>query len=400
MLPSFSGERRGSIVKKLEKLTEIIEKMSPRKLMLLCGSAALAVFLLLYVILSALFPEQKPGNVAAGNVTVVEAARDIAPQTVLTEEMLKTVEVPANLVPAGALTDKKQALGKKTGIDLFAGDILTERKLTSHGGGFVGMIPDGMRAVSFGVNDVTGVSGFAKPGDKVDILLVTDKEGNGIVSKTLLKDVLILAVNKSSDRPQGTTTQTSGSDKKTLPNGSQPGGNSGSTGSMGTPSVVTVALTPYDAAKLIGSSRIGQLQMMLRPADGSTEDKSIGYYVIPLPGSSQASTPAPAPAVPRDYTPRPAPQAPAETVEATPADCRVSKSFGEPVQPGGNDHDQLQQTDGPPCDGGHFGNDGTGAGRNHPECGGERVPVYGSFGNHPAGSGESGNRRCAAPFRQ
>ncbi|MGN8781583.1 Flp pilus assembly protein CpaB [Acidaminococcus fermentans] len=296
-------------MKKLEKLTEIIEKMSPRKLMLLCGSAALAVFLLLYVILSALFPDQKPGNVAAGNVTVVEAARDIAPQTVLTEEMLKTVEVPANLVPAGALTDKKQALGKKTGIDLFAGDILTERKLTSHGGGFVGMIPDGMRAVSFGVNDVTGVSGFAKPGDKVDILLVTDKEGNGIVSKTLLKDVLILAVNKSSDRPQGTT-QTSGSDKKTLTSGSQPAGNSGSTGSMGTPSVVTVALTPYDAAKLIGSSRIGQLQMMLRPADGSAEDKSIGYYVIPLP-NSQASAPAPAPAVQRDYTSRPAPQAPA-----------------------------------------------------------------------------------------
>lgn len=312
MLPSFSGERRGSIVKKLEKLTEIIEKMSPRKLMLLCGSAALAVFLLLYVILSALFPDQKPGNVAAGNVTVVEAARDIAPQTVLTEEMLKTVEVPANLVPAGALTDKKQALGKKTGIDLFAGDILTERKLTSHGGGFVGMIPDGMRAVSFGVNDVTGVSGFAKPGDKVDILLVTDKEGNGIVSKTLLKDVLILAVNKSSDRPQGTTTQTSGSDKKTLTSGSQPAGNSGSTGSMGTPSVVTVALTSYDAAKLIGSSRIGQLQMMLRPADGSTDDKSIGYYVIPLPGNTaSSSTPAPAPAVQRDYTPRPAPQAPA-----------------------------------------------------------------------------------------
>ena len=219
-------------MKKLEKLTEIIEKMSPRKLLLLCGSAALAVFLLLYVILSALFPDQNNGKVAAGNVTVVEAVRDIAPQTVLTDDMLKTVEVPANLVPAGALTDKKQALGKKTGIDLFAGDILTERKLTSHGGGFVGMIPDGMRAVSFGVNDVTGVSGFAKPGDKVDILLVTDKEGNGIVSKTLLKDVLILAVNKSSDRPQGTTTQTSGSNgKQTMPNGSQPTGNTGSTGS-------------------------------------------------------------------------------------------------------------------------------------------------------------------------
>ena len=79
---------------------------------------------------------------------------------------------------------------------------------------------------------------------------------------------------------------------------------------MGTPSVVTVALTPYDAAKLIGSSRIGQLQLMLRPADGSTDDKSIGYYVIPLPGNT-ASSSTPAPAVQRDYTPRPAPQAPA-----------------------------------------------------------------------------------------
>ena len=85
-------------MKKLEKLTEIIEKMSPRKLLLLCGSAALAVFLLLYVILSALFPDQNNGKVAAGNITVVEAARDIAPQTVLTDDMLKTVEVPANLV--------------------------------------------------------------------------------------------------------------------------------------------------------------------------------------------------------------------------------------------------------------------------------------------------------------
>lgn len=49
-------------MKKLEKLTEIIEKMSPRKLLLLCGSAALAVFLLLYVILSALFPDQNKGT--------------------------------------------------------------------------------------------------------------------------------------------------------------------------------------------------------------------------------------------------------------------------------------------------------------------------------------------------
>ena len=146
----------------------------------------------------------------------------------------------------------------------------------------MGLIPDGMRAVSFSVNDVTGVSGFAKPGDKVDILLVTSREGmDRITSKILLKDVLILAVNKSSGTPQPQSQKTD-KDGKGLPDGSAPRQSSSNTSSIGTPSVVTVALTPYDAAKLIASTQIGQLQMLLRPSNDDG-DHYVGYYVLPLP---------------------------------------------------------------------------------------------------------------------
>ncbi len=257
--------------------------MSPRKLLLLCGLAAILVFMIIYFILSSIFSDKKePQPQAAAMVPVIEASRDIEPQTVITEDMLKAVDVSSNLVPSGALTDKNAVVGKKAGTTILSGDVITARKLSQKAGGFVGLIPEGMRAVSFSVNDVTGVSGFAKPGDKVDILLVTSREGmDRITSKILLKDVLILAVNKSSGTPQPQPQKTD-KDGKGMPDGSAPRQSSSNTSSIGTPSVVTVALTPYDAAKLIASTQIGQLQMLLRPSNDDG-DHYVGYYVIPLP---------------------------------------------------------------------------------------------------------------------
>lgn len=277
--------------------------MSPKKLLALCGLAAILVFLIIYFILSAAFSDKKESKSApAAMVPVIEASRDIEPQTVITEDMVKAVEVSSNMVPSGALTDKNAVVGKKAGTTIFSGDMITARKLSQKAGGFVGLIPDGMRAVSFSVNDVTGVSGFAKPGDKVDILLVTSREGmDRITSKILLKDVLILAVNKSSSTPQPQLQKTD-KDGKGLPDGSAPRQSSSNTSSIGTPSVVTVALTPYDAAKLIASTQIGQLQMLLRPSNDEG-DHYVGYYVIPLPKAEQ---------------PQPAPQAAPQPVYAAP----------------------------------------------------------------------------------
>lgn len=290
-----------------DKISGAIERMSPKKLLALCGLAAILVFLIIYFILSAAFSDKKESKPApAAMVPVIEASRDIEPQTVITEDMVKAVEVSSNMVPSGALTDKNAVVGKKAGTTIFSGDMITARKLSQKAGGFVGLIPDGMRAVSFSVNDVTGVSGFAKPGDKVDILLVTSREGmDRITSKILLKDVLILAVNKSSGTPQPQPQKTD-QDGKGLPDGSAPRQSSSNTSSIGTPSVVTVALTPYDAAKLIASTQIGQLQMLLRPSNDDG-DHYVGYYVIPLPKAAPQAAPQPVYAAPQPPQPASAP---------------------------------------------------------------------------------------------
>ena len=294
-----------------DKISGAIERMSPKKLLALCGLAAILVFLIIYFILSAAFSDKKESKPApAAMVPVIEASRDIEPQTVITEDMVKAVEVSSNMIPSGALTDKNAVVGKKAGTSIMEGDVITTRKLSQKAGGFVGLIPDGMRAVSFSVNDVTGVSGFAKPGDKVDILLVTSREGmDRITSKILLKDVLILAVNKSSGTPQPQPQpQKTDKDGKGLPDSSAPRQSSSNTSSIGTPSVVTVALTPYDAAKLIASTQIGQLQMLLRPSNDDG-DHYVGYYVIPLP---KAEAPKAAPqAAPQPVYAAPQPPQPA-----------------------------------------------------------------------------------------
>ena len=297
-----------------DKISGAIERMSPKKLLALCGLAAVLVFLIIYFILSSVFSDKKEEKpAAAAMVPVIEASRDIEPQTVITEDMVKAVEVSSNMVPSGALTDKNAVVGKKAGTSIMEGDVITTRKLSQKAGGFVGLIPEGMRAVSFSVNDVTGVSGFAKPGDKVDILLVTSREGmDRITSKILLKDVLILAVNKSSSTPQPQPQKTD-KDGKGLPDGSAPRQSSSNTSSIGTPSVVTVALTPYDAAKLIASTQIGQLQMLLRPANDDG-DHYVGYYVIPLP-KADAPKAAPQPVYAAPQPPQPA-SAPAVSISS------------------------------------------------------------------------------------
>ena len=81
------------------------------------------------------------------------------------------------------------------------GDVLTDQKvlLDDKQAGFVGMIPPDCRAVSVAINDITGIAGFAKAGDYVDVMVVSDsREKNKVTGEILLQNVLLLAINKTS----------------------------------------------------------------------------------------------------------------------------------------------------------------------------------------------------------
>lgn len=298
-------------MKLADKLAKTAGKMSPRKLILLCAFFALMIFIILYSTLSSFEDKKEEKTPEAAGVAVIEAATDISPRTVITDDMLKASVVPESLLPPGALTDKKLIVGHKAGVTILAGDVVTRRKLdVSAAAGFQGLIPDGMRALSFGINDISGVSGFAKPGDHVDILLISSQDGkNRVTSKMLLRDVLLLAINKSSMGQGYVAPKKDDKDGKDESNGNKmpTAPRRTDTSSMGTPAVATVALSPYDAAKLTASLQVGQVQLMLRPADGAAETESVAYYVIPLPKPDPPAAPS--------YTPYPPQGAPQPQVE-------------------------------------------------------------------------------------
>lgn len=298
-------------MKLADKLAKAAGKMSPRKLILLCAFFALMIFIILYSTLSSFEGKKEEKTPEAAGVAVIEAATDISPRTVITDDMLKASVVPESLLPPGALTEKKLIVGHKAGVTILAGDVITRRKLdVTAGAGFQGLIPDGMRALSFAINDISGVSGFAKPGDHVDILLISSQDGkNRVTSKMLLRDVLLLAINKSSmgqgyvapkknDENKDADTDANAKKMPAAPRRTD-------ASSMGTPAVATVALSPYDAAKLTASLQVGQVQLMLRPVDGADETESVAYYVIPLPKPEPQHEAAPSYA---PYPPQGAPQ--------------------------------------------------------------------------------------------
>jgi len=191
------------------------------------------------------------------------------------------------------------------------------------------MIPKGMRAVSFTINDITGVSGFAKPGDKVDILLVGNKEyPDAMTSKLLLKDVLLLAVNKSSVEAQNASAESAENTASSpLSSDTKAPAKKSSATPVSQPAVATVAVTPYDAAKLTASAQMGILQLMLRPIGPDSDTSSVAYYVIPLPKENNA---------PQAESAQTAPRTPVQTSnggQAAPAPARVSvdNNFGVEV---------------------------------------------------------------------
>lgn len=243
-------------------------------------------------------------------VQVVAAKQDIPERTVVKEDMLKVVEVPSELVPEGAFRDVADAVDHPTSTAIQQGDIMTSRKVyvDIRMAGFTGIIPPDCRAVTIPINDVTGVSGFAHPGDYVDIMIISGTKENGINGRIILQDVLLLGINRTADLPNMPTGDSSKKDGDKKDDASaQNVGNVNTKASSDTMATATVALKPADALKLAAASQEGTLYLVLRPfkpRDMYTFDTD--YAGVPQGNGQQTaapsapqSAPAPAPSAPQ-----------------------------------------------------------------------------------------------------
>lgn len=280
-----------------------MERLTPRQLLLACGVVALLIFLLIYFTLTKLTapkPQpQQPKPVTQTqqirDVKVVTAKTSIPERTLIKEEMLSLTTMPSNKVPNGALMRTTDLVGRPSKVAIGAGEVITTQKVFASimDMGLSGRIPPECRAITVGISDVTGVAGFAQPGDYVDVMLVSSQvENNKVVSEMILQNVLLLAINKQVEN---------GSNAPTQNNANAKGQNATVTGQpkvTGNPAMATMALLPEDALKLAAKAQLGQIYLVLRPyrpANGVSDDT---YYSVTKASGKMPVTPPPAGTIP------------------------------------------------------------------------------------------------------
>ncbi len=152
---------------------------------------------------------------------VVVTAADISVHTVLTAGMLEIKELPVEYIHPLAVKELEDGVGRAATAGMVKGEQLLTVKTAKQGDvkeGLAYVVPEGKRALTLPVDEVSGIAGLIKPGDHIDVVAVVnvhDRETQkeipyGVV---LLQNLQVLAVDKELEskdkiREEGYTTVT------------------------------------------------------------------------------------------------------------------------------------------------------------------------------------------------
>lgn len=285
---------------------DLSEKITYRHWVFLAGAASLVLGLLVFAGLNGMGAneEAKPVN----TIHVVVAKQDIAPKTIIKESMVEVREVPASMVSDDAVREVSDIVNKPAKVEILKDDIISTRKVLMDitMAGFTGDIPPECRAISIAITDVTGVAGFAKPGDYVDVMLIA-KGDEKMTGRIVLQDVLLLAINKNTEQKQKAAGDgSSGDTKKTgdsadsKDQSDKKSADAAKDEAISDLATATLALLPEDALKLITEAQEGTLYLALRPYKPrdkfTTDTRYIHYSTTKTAKSSGTRTATPAPA--------------------------------------------------------------------------------------------------------
>jgi pilus assembly protein CpaB len=251
---------------------------------LLAGVAALVAAIVVYSALKKREAQVQEAMVRSVNVLV--AARDLPIGSKLDASAVKLVRWSRDAMPPGAYTDAGGVLNQFTKTGFVQNEPIVADRLFSgdkNAGVLPLLIPNGMRAVSVPVDEVSDIAGFVSPHSHVDLLVsvATTAGSNQPFSKMVLQNVEVLAVAQEIEN--------TGADKPVIVR------------------VVTLLVTPEEAERVVLASREGQLRMAMRNYDDKKIVATSGVNVPDLLGGyggqvqvqpQQASAPI------RTFTPR------------------------------------------------------------------------------------------------
>lgn len=287
-------------------LTDLSEKITYRHWVFLAGAASLILGLLVFAGLNGMGANEEVKPV--DSIHVVVAKQDIAPKTIIKESMVEVREVPASMVSDDAVREVSDIVNKPAKVEILKDDIISTRKVLMDitMAGFTGDIPPECRAISIAITDVTGVAGFAKPGDYVDVMLIA-KGDEKMTGRIVLQDVLLLAINKNTEQKQKAAGDGSSGDTKKTGDSADSNNQSDKKSAdaakdeaISDLATATLALLPEDALKLITEAQEGTLYLALRPYKPrdkfTTDTRYIHYSTTKTAKSSGTRTATPAPA--------------------------------------------------------------------------------------------------------
>jgi len=212
-------------------------------------------------------PPPAPAAPTIATTRVIVAAKEIPRGTLLSADQLKEIDWPQDSVPAGVFADRKQLMERVNRYPLSGGEVVLESKLAPQGsrGGLAGVIQGEKRAITVKVDEASGVAGFVKPEDVVDVLVTLDKNEfkSDPVSRTILQKLLVLGIGQEIEQKPG--------DKaKVVP-------------------TVTLEVTPEEGEKLSLAAKEGNITLALRPPVENDAIDTSGIRLSELMGGGKVA---------------------------------------------------------------------------------------------------------------
>ncbi|MFC0408555.1 Flp pilus assembly protein CpaB [Roseomonas elaeocarpi] len=218
---------------------------------------------------------------------ILVAARAIPAGTLLKDEDLREAEMAPEAVPAGAVSAGVAGEGatmrgtllrqyREAGAPILRGDVLRPRDR----GFLAAVLQPGRKAVSIGVDAVTGASGLIWPGDLVDVILVQELDAalapvsRRVVAETVLTALRVIAVDQQI--VQGAT---------------------GDGAARPVARTVTLEVSAAEAERLAVAERLGRLTLAVRametPAGGEDAPRDAALSGADVSMALQRNTPVP-----------------------------------------------------------------------------------------------------------
>ncbi len=224
-------------------------------------------------------------------VAVLVAAHPLKPGALLQPGDLASESVLSTAVPPGGTadspTERAGLIGAMIRRPMVKGQPILPFDVMRPGdhGFLAAVLAPGMRAVTVGIDAISGSAGLIWPGDQVDLVLtqqISDNNlplGERLAAETVLTNVRVIAIDQRLMQGED-------------PNGLHAVTNLGRT--------ATLEVTPLEAEQVAVASRLGQLSLVVRSADHPTKQAESDPPAIAWAGevspALQVATPTQGPA--------------------------------------------------------------------------------------------------------